>query len=150
MNTDHSVSMARSCARPEMTARIGGAASPHLHHDIAGLIERGVPARRHNAGRIVFLDDQRPGTPAAPAVRCRKIRAPNHGRFDESVRGTEPRRAWWRQRRLRSRRLDALGYVRSLTQARAYDLNCDELDRLLRPRAVAVGALVLCRECLLE
>src|SRR5215470_12634171 len=112
-------------------------------HDIATGIEAGGGARRHDAGRVVFLDDER-AAPLAGQIR------PTHDRRLEPAGVAEigaPRR---RRLRLGATGLQALGDRRALAQALADDLDRHQLDRLVLARAMAIGLLVLLAERLLE
>ena len=128
---------------PQMAANAAGPGARALSsferdHDVAGGVALGRGAGRDDAGRVVFLDDQRPAAaggeigaaqrPAFPASRARRrnrpgasVRATGSGRLDR----------------------DALRHAAALAQARADELDRHQLDRLVGAGAMAVGPLVL-------
>src|SRR5260370_3860770 len=107
-------------------------------HDIAAGWERGQRARWHDAGRVVFLEEQRAAAPG------REIGAPQDRRVDPAGRtavavAAEIGRARRRRRGLGAARTQALGNAGALAQALSHDLDGDELDPLPPTRAAAAG-----------
>ena len=105
---------------------------------IAAGVELGAAgAGRDDAGGVVLLDDERARRPSrdrrASGPACRSSRARRRNR--RGARGL---------RRSRTRLgTHGSGHARAFAQALADHLDRDQLDRLVRSGAVAVGALVL-------
>jgi len=121
------------------TVKTSLTASPPLqfHHDIPARIELASRAGRHQAGGVVFLNDER----ARP--RRAEVGAAQHRRVEEAVVGAEVGAARPLRRGLAAGEHHALGHRAALAHAGADRLDREQFDRLLGAGAVAVGALVL-------
>src|SRR6478672_12258406 len=123
----------------------GGPRSDELERDHD--VTRRVEARRgvgwHDAGRVVFLDDERAASLAG------EIGAP-HDRRLQPAGLAEVGAARWRRLRLGAAGLQPLRNCRALAQALPDDLDRYQLDRLVLAGAMAVGLLVLQAERFLE
>jgi hypothetical protein len=113
--------------------------------DIATTVEDRCGLRRHNAGRVILLDD------TWPLAGCGEIGPPQH-------RGLKPTDVWPEIRpasgqltlTMAPTRQEFFGDSRALGNALADHLDVDDLDRLLGSGAMAICTLVLLPKRLYE
>ena len=126
-----------------LCANCGSAAAACIEDDATGVVEGCADAGRHDAGRVVLLDDQR----AFP--RLCKVGAADHGGLAPAVVRAEIGAPGRGPGRWPGGVVDA-GRRRGGPPAAAQHAERDQLDRLFRPGTVAVGALMLRAEGLFE